>query len=149
MSLKHLQILYYLRSLSSSGMQQLLNICLNYATTNQLLYKIAKSFSLCFQNKTIKIKQHSFYLAHLTIPIVENCKYLGITISTKDSDIDLKRQMRKIYANNLPLRKFSSCSVSVKCYVFKTYCPTLYYAPIWFDCTKMALIHKQNYNINE
>ena len=94
-------------SLSSSGMQQLLNICQNYATNHQLLYNGAKSFSLCFKNNAIKIKQPSFYLAHLKIPIVENCKYLGITISTKNSHLNLKRQMRKIYANaNLLLRVF-------------------------------------------
>ena len=52
----------------------------------------------------------------------------------------LKRQMRKIYANaNLLLRKFSCCSVSVKCYLLKTYYSTLYCAPMWFDCTKTAL----------
>ena len=78
--------------------------------------------------------------AHLKISIVENCKYLGITISTKNSDLDLKRQMRKIYANaNLLMRKFSCCSVSVKCYLFKTYCFTLYCDPMHFDCTKTAL----------
>ena len=50
------------------------------------------------------------------------------------SDLDLKRQMRKIYANaNLLLRKFSCCSVRVKWYLFKTYCSTLYCAPMWFD----------------
>ena len=91
------------------------------------------SFSLCFKNNAIKIKQPSFYLAHLKIPIFENCKYPGITISTKNSDLDLKRQMRKIYANaNLLLRKFSCCSVSKKCYLFKTYCSTLYCAPMQF-----------------
>ena len=52
-------------SLSSSGMQQLLNICQNYATNHQLLYNGAKSFSLCFKNNAIKIKQPSFYLAHV------------------------------------------------------------------------------------
>ena len=39
-------------------------------------------------------------------------------MSTKNSDLDLKRQTRKIYmyANaNVLLRKFSSCSFSVKC----------------------------------
>ena len=48
--------------------------------------------------------------------------------------------MRKIYANtNLLLRKFSKCSVDVKCYLFKTYCSNLYCAPMWFGCTKTAL----------
>ena len=27
--------------------------------------------------------------------MVENCRYLGITIFTKNSDLDLKRQMKK------------------------------------------------------
>ena len=133
-------------SLSSSGMQLLLNICQNYATNHQLLYNGATSFSLCFKNNAINITifliKPSFYLAHLKIPIVENCNYLGITMSTKNSDLDLKKQMRKIYVNaNLLLRKFSCCSVSVKCCLCKTYCSTstLYCAPIWLDCTKTAL----------
>ena len=51
--------------------------------------------------------------------------------------LDIKRQMRKIHVNaNLLLRKFSRCSVEVKCYLFKTYCSNLYCAPMWFDCTK-------------
>ena len=45
-----------------------------------------------------------------------------------------------MYANaNLLLRKFSRCSVNVKCYLFKTYCSNLYCAPMWFDCTKTVL----------
>ena len=48
--------------------------------------------------------------------------------------------MRKLYANvNLLLRKFSKCSVGVKCFLFETYCSNLYCAPMWFDCTKAAL----------
>ena len=50
----------------------------------------------------------------MKIPTVNQCRYLGITISTNNSDVDLKRQMRKLYANvNLLLRKFSRCSVDV------------------------------------
>ena len=82
-------------SLSSNGMQQLLNICQNYATNHQLLY-----------NSDIKIKQPSIFLNDLKVLIVENCRYLGISISTENSDLDLKRQMRKLYANaNLLLCK--------------------------------------------
>ena len=76
----------------------------------------------------------------MKIPTVDQCRYLGITISTNNSHVDLKRQMRKLYANvNLLLRKFSKCSVDVKCFLFKTYCSNLYCAPMWFDCTKAAL----------
>ena len=70
----------------------------------------------------------------------QQISYLGITISVKNSDLDMKRQTRKMYANvNFLLRKFSKCSVGVKCFLFKTYCSSLYCAPMWFDCTKTAL----------
>ena len=51
-----------------------------------------------FEKQHHKIKQTSFYLDHLKIPMVENRRYLGVTISTKNSDLDLKRQMKKISA---------------------------------------------------
>ena len=70
-------------TLSSSGMQQLLNICQSYAIKQQLWYNGSKSFSLCFKRKAIKIEQPSFSLNEQEIPMVEHCRYLGITISTK------------------------------------------------------------------
>ena len=127
-------------SLSSSGMQHLLNICKEYAFTHKLLYNGSKSFALCFKKNTLKVSSQSFYLDQMKIPTVDQCRYLGITIFTNNSDVDLKRQMRKLYANvNLLLRKFSKCSVDVKCFLFKTYCSNLYCAPMWLDCTKAAL----------
>ena len=82
--------------LSSDGMQQLLNICQNYATNYRLLYNGVKSFSLCFKDNTINIKQSLFFLNDLKIPMVE---YLGITLSIKNNDFGLKRQTRKLYEN--------------------------------------------------
>ena len=82
------------------------------------------------RKNTLKVSSQSFYLDQMKIPTVDQRRYLGITISTNNSDVDLKRQMRKLYANvNLLLRKFSKCSVDVKCFLFKTYCSNLYCAP--------------------
>ena len=121
-------------------MQQLLHICNEYAAEHQLIYNGSKSFSLCFKGKDLKISSPTFFLDQSKISLVEQCRYLGTTISIKNSDLDLKRQMRKMYANaNLLLRKFSKCSVNIKCYLFKTYCSNLYCAPMWFDCTKTVL----------
>ena len=53
-------------------MQQLLNICQSYAIKQQLLYNGSKSFTLCFKSKAIKIKQPSFFLNELEIPMVEH-----------------------------------------------------------------------------
>ena len=76
-----------------------LDICNSYAIQNVLTYNSSKSYSLCFKPKHIKFDRHCFYLNRLEIPRVDQCKYLGIMICTKNCDIDLKRQMRKFYAN--------------------------------------------------
>ena len=63
----------------------------------------------------------------MKILTLEQCRYLGIAISTNTSQVYLKRQMRKLYANvKLLVRTFSKCSVDVRCVSFKTYCFNLY-----------------------
>ena len=82
-------------------------------------YNGSKSFSLCLKPKHIKFHAPCFYLNRLEIPRVGQCEYLGIMISIKNCDIDIKRQMRKFYARiNILSRKFSKCSPDVKCTLF-------------------------------
>ena len=65
---------------------------------------------------------------------------MGIIISVKNYDADLKRQVRKYYANaNMLLRKFSYCSPDVKYCMFKSYCSTMYCSSMWFDSTVTAM----------
>ena len=53
--------------------------------------------------------------------------------------------MRKIYFNaNILLRRFSKCSIDVKCYLFKMHCSNLYCSSFWNDSSKRAM--KKNYN---
>ena len=114
----------------------MLNVCSKYATKHSLSYNASKSYSLCFKATTIKFKRPTLHIGQINIPNVTDCRYLGITISVKNCDLDLKRQMRKCYANaNMLLRKFVKCSPDVKCYLFKTYCCNLYCAPFWYDST--------------
>ena len=64
--------------------------------------------------KRIEIKPLNFALGESDIPSVDQCKYLGIIISVNSSDADLKRHMRKYYANvNMLLHKFRYCSPDV------------------------------------
>ena len=74
-------------SLSSSSMQHLLNICKEYAFTHKLLYNRSKSFALCLKRSSIKVSSLSFCLDQMKIPIVDQCRYLGITISINNSDV--------------------------------------------------------------
>ena len=127
-------------SISSSGMQQLLNVCHSFSIEHSLLYNGTKSYSLCFKPNSIKFERPGFYLGEMLIPKVTQCKYLGVIISDHNCDLDLKRQMRKFYTNaNMLVRKFFKCTVDVKCYLFKTYCSTLYCSAMWFDSTKSAM----------
>ena len=58
--------------------------------------------------------------ATITVRVMQlNIIKIIIYTIQKNSDLDIKRQMRKIRVNaNLLLRKFSRCSVEVKCYLF-------------------------------
>ena len=80
-------------ALSSSRMQHLLDLCNVYATDHQLSYNATKSFSLCFKPNRIKIKRPNYALGEKVIPsvTVDQYKYLGVIISVKNSDADLKR----------------------------------------------------------
>ena len=127
-------------SLSSAGMQSLLDICNSYAIGHVLIYNSSKSYSLCFKTKHIKFDRLCFYLNRLELPRVDQCKYLGIMICTKNCDIDLERQMRKFYANiNIISRKFAKCSPDVKCTLFKSFCSNMYCSTMWYNGTVTAM----------
>ena len=108
-------------SLSSDGMQKLLDMCSTYAIAHLLIYNGCKIYSLCFKPKYVKFYAPCFYLNRLEILKVDQCKYLGIMISIKNCDIDLKRQMRKLYAN-INILIFFKCSHDVKCTLYKSFC---------------------------
>ena len=74
--------------LSSAGMQKLLNVCSNYVTEHSLSYNSNKSYSLCFKATTIKFERPTLYFGQMSIPNVTDCRYLGITISVKNCDLD-------------------------------------------------------------
>ena len=78
--------------LSSAGMQKLLNVCSNHATEYISSYYANKSYTLCVKATTIKFERPTLYFGQMSIPNVTNCRYLGITISVKNCDLDLKRQ---------------------------------------------------------
>ena len=77
-------------------MQHLLDLCSVYAISHQLPYNATKSV---FLSNRIKFEPSDFALGEKVIPSLDQCKYLGIIISVKNCDADLKRQMRKYYAN--------------------------------------------------
>ena len=130
-------------ALSSSGMQCLLDICDKYATGHQLTYNATKSFTLCFKRNHIKIGFPDIVLGKHVIPAVDKYKYLVIIVSEANCDGDLKRQIRKYYANaNMLLRKSTYCSPDVKCCMFNSYRATMYCSSMWFDSGTVTSMKK-------
>ena len=62
------------------------------------------------------------------ISFVGQCKDLGTIIYIKkNSDSDMKRQVKRLYASsNTSIHTFSKCSYHVKIMLFKSYCTNLY-----------------------
>ena len=82
-----------------------------YTSDNQFGYESSLSTESC-------IYTLQEYIA--IIIIVTHCKYQSVLVSEHNNDNDLKRQMRKFYANaNMIIRKFSKCPVNVKCYLLR------------------------------
>ena len=59
-------------SISSAGMQKLLDMCSTYATENVLTYNGSKSYFLCFKPKHIKLYALCFDLNKFEIPKLTN-----------------------------------------------------------------------------
>ena len=125
---------FCLISLSTAGMQTLLNICEEFSIQHELIFNSSKTKCMYFKPKYHKLKHlPTLTIGGLDIMYVDKCKYLGTFIEDGLTDSDVKRQMRKFYANaNLLLRKFNCCSYDVKCMLFKTFCANVYCAQFWY-----------------
>ena len=61
-------------------------------------------------------------------------------ICTNNCDIDLKRQMRKFYANIYILSmKLAKCAPDVKCTLFQHFCSNMFCSTMWHNGTVTAM----------
>ena len=131
-------------SLSSAGLQQLLNICSGYSELHDLTFNAKKSMCMYFSTS---MKKHCgcplIYLVNSTCicEFVKEVKYLGVMIhSSMKTTTDVARQTRKFCLQvNLLLRKFRHFSGQVKCILFQTHCTNLYCCQLKFNSTKSSL----------
>ena len=101
-------------SLSSSGLQSLLNICTDYCQLHDLTFNAKKSVCMFFRSVMIN--------------------------SSLKTTIDVKRQTRNFYSRaNLLIRNFRHCTDNVKCYLFQSYCTSMYCCQLWFNSTKGSI----------
>ena len=119
---------------SYRGMQDLLDICGEYANKHDIKFNTKKSVVLIRRNKVLKdAVVPKFKLCQEYLTEVKEVKYLGhiITDNGKD-DKDILSACGKLYAQgNSLLRKFHMCTEKVKIKLFVTYCSQFYCAHIW------------------
>ena len=86
-------------SLSSSGLQHLLNICSDYYVRHDLKFNVKKSMCMYFSTS---MNKHSglpvIYMGNCECQFVKEVKYLGVMMhSSMKTTIDVNRQTWKFY----------------------------------------------------
>ena len=84
-------------SLSSSGLQRLLNICDDYCKLHDLIFNAKKSMCIYFSTTMNKLcGLPVIYLGNSVCQCVQEVKYLGVIIHFIMKTIDVARQSRKL-----------------------------------------------------
>ena len=135
---------------SSHALQEMLKICDIFAKDHLMTFNTKKTKCMIFQTSQTPItKEPTMVLSGKRLEYVEGFTYLGhiITSDLKD-DVDICSQNRKLCARgNMLIRKFAACSPDVKCYLFRTYCYSIYGAALW-STYKLSSIDRLRVNYN-
>ena len=137
-------------SLSSSGLQELLNMCTDYCDLHDIMLNAKKFVCLFFWSLSTNVVLYQKFLFMIQYVNFSNeVRYQGVMISSSmKTTIDVKRQTRTFYAQaNLLIRNFRHCTDKVKCYLFQSYCTSMYCSQLWFNSTKDSL-HKPRTSYN-
>lgn len=123
---------------SPSGLQNLINLCSDFGTSNCILFNPLKSMYLVFKPKGFKLSIPPVFLYNDVIPYCERIRYLGFMLADSLSDdIDITKQLRTLYmrANSL-LRTFHHCTTDVKLELARAYCACFYCPSMWTKYNK-------------
>jgi hypothetical protein len=136
---------------SLSALQELLDICGNFAQPNDIVYNTTKTVCMLIRPKgpkyclAIEIK-----LNGVTLSYVDEFQYLGhiITADCTDNKDIAKQTRRQNAVGNMLIRKFSFASKEVKIQLFKSYCYPIYCNALWKDLFHYS-VRKLNVSYND
>ena len=136
---------------SPTSLQQMLDICSNYAALNTIIYNESKTKYMCFKPKCFKnLNVPGVSLNNVKIKLVNNIKYLGVELNDKLSDCDdILRHRKYLYAKgNMFVNKFKLFTNNVKVRLFSTFCNNTYAGHLWTNY-KFASFKKTNVAFND
>jgi exonuclease III len=126
------------------ALQELIDVCVDFASNNDMMYNVIKSSCIAFLPPMYKnFNLPSLTLGNDKLKWVSSKKYLGVILSSDASDdFDIERQMKFIYAKgNCLISKFKNCDNEVKRRLFITYCNSLYLSHLWSNFKNVS--HKR------
>ncbi len=106
---------------SPTALQNLLNICSDFAYVNSVVFNEGKTKLMCYKPKSLaNLRVPEIFVNGKSISVVNEHKYLGILLQDNQSDeSDMKRQVKATYTRgNMLASRFKNCSADVK----KTVC---------------------------
>jgi hypothetical protein len=118
---------------SAIALQKLINICNIYGIEHDILYNPLKSICMVFKPNRYRLHCPPVHIGSEQVEYRQSVKYLGVLLKTDLQDNDeMLKHVRGLYARcNTVLRKFASCSPSIKLHLFQTYCSSFYCAHLW------------------
>ena len=125
-------------SSSPAGLQMLLNICASYALENDIVINHKKSMYTVFKPDKFKLACPDIFIDGSPLTMVENAKYLGVTLNDRcRDDNDIRRHLRSFYMRaNTVIRKFNNCTLDIKLMLFRSYCLPSYCSHLWYRYNK-------------
>ena len=126
---------------SPHALQELINICQDYAVTCGIKYNVMKTKCMCLKPESRNLLVPNIYLYEKPVKWVKEHKYLGFFLRSDHCDLsDMNRQIQAIYGRgNMLLRKFKNCSRKVKAKLFTCYIESFYGIHLWSKYTSTLL----------
>jgi len=138
---------------SPAALQKLIDCCLIFAKSNDMIFNSKKTVCMYIKSKKLKdLNIPQFYLDGKLLSYNEHQKYLGVFISDNcKNDKDMNRQMRSLYGRgNVIIRNFKHCTEQVKIQLFMSFCSNIYCGHLWSSSnvssfSKVRIAFKQIY----
>ena len=119
---------------SPFALQKLLDICVDYFSSHNLVISMKKTKCLSILPLSLQdMHVPSIYIGMRRITVVREEKYLGVTVcSDRNDDTAIRKETRALYyRGNMLYRKFKGCSEDIKIQLFSSYCFSFYCSSLW------------------
>ena len=116
-----------------SALRIMLNICCKYASCHGLAFNKAKSQLICFRHSARQDNNTAIYMNGHRLHFVDKLSHLGhiLTFNLHDKD-DIIRATNDLNRKaNYILSSFKCVDPSIKCFLLKSFCLSLYGCVLW------------------